>query len=240
MPFIDIRLSERKGSISKTKLFVNDGELLVAAVKGAIAKYVNTNNITGDETFIATQLVNTYLRIKSVNCNDCDLTEFIDDNNTDATLVQLDSKSTPIFENGIDITLSPEEKIKEIEESPTKKPKKSMTDVLMKRVVLNTKYLTEEQTDIDNLEPNVDVLIKRELFVILENEMKLGYVDEGQKKELKTNVGYINNVLCFVFKYWKALLRAEHPNIPNGLDNFDSSLLLAALGNVSRKKNKKK
>ena len=239
MPFIDVRLSERKGSITKTKLFVNDGDLLVSAVKGAIANYVKANNVTGDKTLIATQLVNTFLRIKSVKCNDCDLTEFTDDNNTNATLVQLDSKSTPIFENGIDITLSPEEKSKEIEEPPTKKQKKSMTDVLMKRVTLDTKYLIEEETDIDNPDPNVDVLIKRQLFVILE-EMKLGYVDEGQKRELKTNVGHINNALCFTFKHWKVLLRADHPHIPIGMDNIDESQLLAALGKVSKKKNKKK
>ena len=49
MPFIDVRLSERKGSITKTKLFVNDGDLLVSAVKGAIANYVKANNVTGDK-----------------------------------------------------------------------------------------------------------------------------------------------------------------------------------------------
>ena len=99
MVFLDCRFIERKGATpSKTKLVVNEEELLINAVKKAVGKFVNgtaTEDVEG-----------VFNRITSVMCNGSNLTEFMIDD-PDFTLHGMNSTDTPIFKMGIDSALKP-------------------------------------------------------------------------------------------------------------------------------------
>ena len=219
--FLDCRVVERKGATpSKTKLFVNEEELLSNAVKKAVGKYIN-GTATED-------IDNVFNRIKSVTCNGSDLTEFtIDD--PDYKLRAMNSTDTPIFEMGIDILLTPVEQI-----STTNKTKKIIDAraLLMKEVQLDLRYLKMKEEDIDK-EPEVDEHILANVYGLFE-EIEVGYCSNDQKKKLLTNAENLKNTLCFVQKHWKVLLRTDYPHIPT--DDFKSSKLLNLLTDLNRKK----
>ena len=90
-------------------------------------------------------------------------------------------------------------------------------------------YLRYE-TDLDE-EACIDTQILHYLYDYLE-EIKLGYRDEKQKNKLVTNIQKIKNTLCFVQKYWKVLLRAEFPTLPD--NQFSSSKFISALIGMKR------
>ena len=145
MVFLDCRFIERKGATpSKTKLVVNEEELLINAVKKAVGKFVNgtaTEDVEG-----------VFNRITSVMCNGSNLTEFMIDD-PDFTLHGMNSTDTPIFKMGIDIALKSVEP-----ESTTTKKKTKIVDaqaLFMKEVQLDLRYLKMKEKDIDK-EPEVD------------------------------------------------------------------------------------
>ena len=53
---------------------------------------------------------------------------------------------------------------------------------------------------------------------------------------METNLGLVNNILCFFEKHWKVLLRKEFPELLKGLE---SSPLLDMLSTVKRLSEKK-
>ena len=223
MIFIDLRISVRKGGApSKTKLLVGEEVLLIAVTKKAIGRYVDNNVECTDDADT------TFNRIKSVSCNNSDLTEYnVDD--PAATLSAMNSVDTPIFEKGIDIILTP---IFHKSNSPPQKAKKCAQDIMMGKVALELNYLQGEK-DLDN-EQSIDVQIMKELHTLFE-ENNIGYRGEAQKRALKTNMEHSKNALCFIVKFWKVLFRADHPHIPSGGDDYDSSeLLMAFAKNVTQ------
>jgi len=217
MIFIDLRISVRKGAApSKTKLLVGEEELLIAVTKKAIGRYVDNNVECTDDADTA------FNRIKSVSCNNSDLTEYnVDD--PAATLSAMNSVDTPIFEKGIDIILTP---IIEKSNGATKKAKRCAQDILMGKVTLELNYLQGEK-DLDD-EPSIDVQIMEELHTLFE-ENNIGYRGDAQKRALKSNMEHMKNALCFIIKFWKVLFRADYPHIPSGGEDYGSSQLLMAL-----------
>lgn len=226
MVFLDCRFIERKGATpSKTKLVVNEEELLINAVKKAVGKFVNgtaTEDVEG-----------VFNRITSVMCNGSNLTEFMIDD-PDFTLHGMNSTDTPIFKMGIDIALKSVEP-----ESTTTKKKTKIVDaqaLLMKEVQLDLRYLEMKEMDIDKeREINEQVLAKvYEVF----KEVELGYHSNDQKEMLLTNAEKLKNTLCFVQKHWKVLLHAAYPHIPT--EDFKYSRILNALAVADLNRSKKK
>ena len=171
--------------------------------------------------------------VKSVSCNQSDLTEFI--TNPAASLEALNSPDTPLFKLGMDIILSPIVNKNGVSENVSKKAKVSIADVLMKKVILE-KSMSFLQWEIDiDLVPEINEQITEKLYSLFE-EIDLGYCDPDQKNKLETNAGHLNGTLCFVQKFWKVLFRAEFPRIPDGDEEFASSKLLTALCTTTRKK----
>ena len=110
----------------------------------------------------------------------------------------------------------------------------SLGDVLSKKVV--KKKVLKLVIDLD-VDPSLDVQICDKLYSIFE-EIDLGYADNGQKKALENNAQHLKNSLCFIQKFWKVLVRAEFPIIPDSNEDFSESKLLNALAETTRKKRK--
>ena len=106
MVFVNVRFNERKGGKpSKTKLLVDEYELLPNVMRQALGRFINNerliNNNSDDDVESA------YKCIKVVSCNGNDLTKSV--NNPDATLSAMNSYDTQMFKRGLDILLSPVE-----------------------------------------------------------------------------------------------------------------------------------
>ena len=223
--FVDCRIIERKGATAlKTKLIVNEEELLIKAVRNAVGKYANST--------AAEDIDRVFNLIKSVTCDGSDLTDFLI-YDTNCNLDAMNSTDTPIFKKGIDILLSP---VEPVSSTTTKKTKLiNPLAVIMKDVQLKLYYLKIDEEDMD-VEPEVDEQIRANLYKLLE-EIDVGYCSNDQKKQLVTNTLHIKNALCFVQKHWKVLLHAEYPHIPT--DEYKSSELLNILTDLNRTKKKK-
>lgn len=162
----------------------------------------------------------------------CNLVEFLHEGDT---LKDLHSDSTPIITKGIYILL-PDENINvdvinvDLPTEPAKKKQKTCAfKAMMGKDYKFVEYLRYE-TDLDE-EACIDTQILHYLYDYLE-EIKLGYRDEKQKNKLMTNIQKIKNTLCFVLKYWKVLLRAEFPTLPD--NQFSSSKFISALTGMKR------
>ena len=197
---------------------------LESALKQALQKYMKREKQVDEVTPAALDAA--LKRIKSVLCHGSDLTEYVS-----AALEDLDSNDTKIFKMGFDVMLSPE-----VTSAPDKKKSKtlvSLGDVLSKKVV-KKKFLKQLVIDLD-VDPSLDVQICDKLYSIFE-EIDLGYADNKQKKALETNAQHLKNSLCFIQKFWKVLVRAEFPIIPDSNEDFSESKLLNALTETTRKK----
>ena len=107
----------------------------------------------------------------------------------------------------------------------------------MGRVLLNMQYLLYER-DVDKHQ-EIDEQLMEKLYSIY-IEIELGYYDPRQKAQLETNTRHIKNVLCFIQKHWKVLMRADFPTIPDAdSEDFVSSEVVCALVKITRKKENK-
>jgi hypothetical protein len=181
-------------------------------VKKAVTKFVAKNN----PAFEVEDIADALKRIKSIECNNSGLLEFIGE--PDATIGELNSPDTPIFacrwkfnNLPLKITLPPSQS--ETPAASKKKAKVALADVLMGRVVLNMKYL-EYITDVDKRQ-EINEQIKEKVYSFYE-EIGLGYCDAKQEEALSKNATQIVNTLCYVEKHWKVLFRADRPRIPDG------------------------
>ena len=77
---------------------LKEENLLIVAVNKAISKFIGSTDVE--------HINEAFKRIKAVTCNGCDLSELIIDD-PEYNLHAMNSKSTPIFDKGIDILLSP-------------------------------------------------------------------------------------------------------------------------------------
>ena len=218
--FIDCRLTERKcGTASLVKLVAKEEELLIVTVNKAISKFINNTD--------AKHVSEAFKRIKDVTCNDCSLSDFIVDAK-EFNLHALNSKSTPIFDKGIDITLTP---IKHAN-TTAKKTKVCAHSLLMKEVQLELNYCKRDVKDV-NKEPEINEKTMDKAHEVFE-DVELGCWSNNQKDNLTKNADHLMKGLCFMQKYWKVLLGSECPHIPAG--DFDSSKLLNAIVGLNRKK----
>ena len=223
MVFLDCRLLERKGgTTSLVKLLVKEEDLLIVTVNKAISKFIKSTNVK--------HVNETFKRIKNVTCNRCSLVDFIIDDN-DFNLHALNSHSTPIFDKGIDILLSP------IEHSSAN-AKKAKTicaqAMLMNQVQLELTCCKRIMKDA-NKEPQIDEKILDRVHEVFE-EIELGCWSNDQKEQLIKNAGHLMKSLCFIRKHWRVLLRADYPQIPEGEEDFTSSKLLNAITGLTRMK----
>ena len=67
-------------------------------------------------------------------------------------------------------------------------------------------------------------------------KIELGCCSNDQKEQLIKNAGHLMKSLCFIRKYWRVLLRADYPQIPEGEEDFTSSKLLNAITGLTRMK----
>lgn len=230
--FIGCRLTERKGgSALKAKLPAKKDDLLIDLVKKALRRFRKKDAGLESMQVEDAEVEKAFLRVTSVSCDGCDLTDLVRD--PAASLEALNSHDTPLFSSGIDIFLPPlvtdnsTERVK-------KKPKICSFDVLMRRVLLEESMeFLQWETDIDGV-PEISEQIMTKLYSLFE-DIDLGYCDDGQKQTLKKNAGHLKNTLCFIQKFWKVLLRADFPRVPD-TDDFATSKLITALTTTTRKK----
>ena len=179
---------ERKNATaSLVKLMLKEEELLIVAVNKAVSKFIGSTDVK--------HINDAFKRIKADTCNGCNLSDFLIDE-SDCNLHALNSKSTPIFDKGIDILLSP------IEPSSTN-TKKARTvcahALLMKQVQLELTYVKREEEDAGE-EPQINHQTLDKVYELFE-EIELGYWSNDQKKQLIKNAEHLMKSLCFVQKY---------------------------------------
>ena len=185
MVFVDCRV---RWTASLVKLMLKEEDLLIVAVNKAISKFIGSTDVE--------HINEAFKRIKAVTCNGCDLSELIIDD-PEYNLHAMNSKSTPIFDKGIDILLSP------IEPSSTN-TKKARTvcahALLMKQVQLELTYVKREEEDAGDEEPQINHQTLDKVYELFE-EIELGYWSNDQKKQLIKNAEHLMKSLCFVQKY---------------------------------------
>ena len=197
--------------------------MLKSAITDAIKIYLRKTN--AEESMEEAQN-----RIKTISCRDCDLTDFIESER--ATLMKLNSSSSPILDKGlsIEMTRPPPETT---EDEPSKKLR-CCDDILMRRTAIDLEYL-EADVDVDNPNDTLDKQIMLGLYDLYRDK-ELGYADGSQKKQLMDNTYTIKNSLCYINKYWKALFRAEFPCIPRmgSMDQLYSRCCQVCVGSTGR------
>jgi hypothetical protein len=180
--------------------------------KDAGVEIVEEEDATVDKAFCC---------VSSVSCDGYVITDLLKD--PAATLEALNSSDTPIFLSGIDIHL-----LLKSTGNAKKKAKRCAHDVLMENVVIE-KDLSFLKCEVDTNEehPLIHLQIQQQLYSLFK-EIDLGYCGGGEHDVLKGNVELLQNLLCFIQKYWKVLLRADLPRIPD-TDDYPSSKLLTGL-----------
>ena len=158
----------------------------------------------------------------------CELKEYITDN--DATLVGLNWPKSPILKHsGFGVILEPKEDERNSLTRPSKKRAiSSVADVLMGKALQEVSFLTCDVNMDDD--PNLQQQLNHGLTVLMHDDLGLGYCDDKQEKQLKTNRVHMNGSLCFIQRHWKTLFRLEFPNLPHGTD----SSLLRAVASTNR------
>ena len=148
-----------------------------------------------------------------------------------ATIIKLHSSKSPILDVGFVIELTPP-RSDTVDNDSSKKKKKCAQAIMLKQVAVDLDYLETTVAE-DGADPRLDEQILAKLYdVYRDNE--LGYADDKQKKQLKSNTQTIKNAMCVIEKSWKALLRTEFPNIPQTQEKFDTSVVLTALSETER------
>ena len=232
MVFIGCRLTDRKGgSVWKAKLSANkEVNLLSNFVRRGIRRFrkkeVGVESAEEEDAAVE----DTLSRVSSVSCDGYDLTDLLKD--PTATLDALNSSDTPIFASGIDIRL-----LLNFTGNAKKKAKVCAYDVLLGNVDLGKDIpFLKCEIDMDEENPLLHHQIQQRLYSLFE-DIDLGYCDDGERVALKGNAEQLQSTLCFIQKYWKALLRADFPCIPD-TDDYPSSKLLTVLTTTIRHKNK--
>lgn len=237
MVFIEVYFYESKTTVVgkwRTMVIADESDSLLAVVEKAVAKFIRHQ---GKEP--NTDAINAAIkRIQAITTSigdplACDLHEFLSE--PKATLANLNSKTTPILEGGININL-PDEEVINVDDDPATSsappPKKQKIDAfaaMMGSTTFGVSYLQYEEDMDQTLQ--IDEQIKHVLYVQLE-QMGLGYRDQKQHSKLKANTEKIKNTLCFVQKYWKVLLRADFPHLPQG--DFAHSKFISSLQDTRR------
>lgn len=205
-----------------TKVWAEEEERLLDVTKDAMKQGlgIDADDLDSEATCI-----------KSVSCEDCDLTFLL--HHPKSTMGRLDSKHTPIFISGVDITLPPIRYEMPPAESTPKKAKKSALDVLVGKEVLNLQYL-QCKYDADKSQ-EINEQCKEKVYAFYE-EIDLGHSNPRQKDQLSKNATHIKKAMCFIQKHWKVLLRASFPKIPDSGEDYVNSKLLEALAETNRAK----
>ena len=236
MGILDVKIATRLGiKTSIVKVAYHENDLFCSTILKALKKYLKSDDEDYDDAAAEIALG----RINTIGCNKvrehCNLIEWLEDD--DVTLCDLDSTSTPILKSGLDIILEPKTGERKSLTAPRRKKQVgSVADVLMKKTLLPVSYL-ECEVEVDG-KLNLQQQLRVGLVQVMKDVFHLGYCDEKQRGQLRNNLGHINNVLCFVQKYWKVLVRKEFPELPKPLQ---SSPLMDLLSNMKRelRENKK-
>ena len=167
MVFVDWRLIERKGvNVYKKKVLSRPGHLL-----GTVMKEIHQHIPEKYSPIILDICVDRAVKcIKSISCNDSGIVEYVGE-----PIKDLDSTDSPTFISGLGIVLSPVKPA--INATTTEKARTSFVEVLMKKVILNMKYL-EYKTDIDEV-TRINKQIIHKLYGDFEG-IELGYADSMQ------------------------------------------------------------
>ena len=232
MVFIGCRLTDRKGgSVWKAKLSANkEVDLLSDFVRRGIRRFRKKDAGVESAEEEDAAVEEAFSRVSSVSCDGCDLTDLLKDPN--ATLDALNSSDTPIFASGIDIRL-----LLNSTGNAKKKAKVCAHDVLLGKVDLGKdNCFLKCEIDMDEEYPLVHHQIQQRLYSLFE-DIDLGYCDDVERVALKGNAELLQSTLCFIQKYWKVILRADFPRIPD-TDDYPSSKLLMVLTTTIRHKNK--
>ena len=233
--FIGCRLTERKGGTTwKAKVPAKKEEdLLSDFVKSGIRRFRKKDE--GVESVLEEDAAvgEAFSRVTSVTCAGYDLTDLLQD--PAASLAALNSDDTPIFSAGISIHLSP---VPKSTGNAQKKAKTNAIDVMMGKVVhpslvKDIRFL-KNVVNVDAGLPDINLQIQQMLYSLFE-EIDLGFYDGRQSDALKGNAELLQNTACFIQKYWKVLLRADFPRIPES-DDYSSSKVLAGLSTTIRQK----
>ena len=154
--------------------------------------------------------------------------------NSNVETAALDSSSCPLFRDGMRIDVAPEHDQPSPPSKEARKKLPSALDVLSGDAEpLSVRYLTHDATS--TCSQDLDVQVRKELYILVESS-ELGYFSHDQKTTLQKNLYIISNVLCFVDKHWKTLLKADYPAIPDG--DYSFSQLLRALLKCGRENRK--
>ena len=238
MVLVDFRVRERKGrNASAFKIIAAPHNNLKFLVRKALTKFLGiklrssqsgmaegVGETVGDNMHGMNEVDQLIHQIKSISCNECDLTDMLHEENSD---------STPTSK-GFDIELKPlpTGESPKLDSIPKGKKLKPMQEFLMKQIAPDLDYLIRKVVENKPIDLAEQVIIG--LYEMYQNK-KLGYADKHQEKQLENNSLVLKNVLCFVEKHWKVLLRTEaFPDIPICDDAFHDSKLLIMMQGLKR------
>ena len=179
--------------------------------------------------------------IASVKCNNVDIFDLID-----CELELANDDTTRIFEMPITISMkavsvqdSPKQVINASSLMMRNANKKEYLEFIpvalpfVQSSVLNVISIENEEEALSTLRDasanNIQKQIK-ELINVALYQLGMGYTDDDSKRSLVTFANSLSNVLCFIHKHWKALMRKDFPSLPSQYINKSMLLSLLELG----------
>ena len=225
---IDINIFVGGLRVYESKYFSADGnDTLANAVQFVVAeraRHMLLEDESKEEDELIESMISTITSIKCVGKPNRELQSFLQRNNF--PLRCLHSASTPILDDGINITLALPDKI------PARKPTKTVNALLMNKDEGDRKYLPRP-AEIANA--RLDKQILNRLYILCTEGLGLGFYHKSQRDCLESNLKLVGGVLCFVEKYWTKLLKTSFPAIPR---EHSTSQLLQLVSLCSRERPK--
>ena len=179
--------------------------------------------------------------IASVKCKNVNLLDLID-----YEFEAVNDRNTPIFEMPITITMkefsvqdSPRQVINASALMMRNANQKEYLEFIpvalpfIRNSVLNTITIENEEEALSTIRlasaNNIQKQIK-ELINVALYQLGMGYSDDDSKRSLVIFTNSLSNVLCFIHKHWKALMREDFPTLPTQYCNKSMFLSLLKLG----------
>ena len=208
MPFaLDVHLHEGGRHVASSKHFsMDDDQPLDDAVRAVLLERAQSIESIQQNEGLSTAEVALGLvsRIKSVSSHGgtkTDLTKFLTESKF--PLRMLDSASTPILKQGINVYLHPPL----AEPRTNKEPTSTINDRLMNVDEAEVQFLPEPP---DKDSPRFDEQVRDSLTVLFGPAgVGLGYFNPSQKSCLEDNIRLIGDTLCFLEKHWDRLFHGK-------------------------------
>jgi hypothetical protein len=183
-------------------------------------------------------------RISSLSVKGSDLLDFIFDD--DASLLDLDSSSTPLQTYPIIVQLSASAENADSDDpknfiTPSKHPKTNLVNPFTTMMAANTEQIRFLDFVVnDNGTPQEELPLDKQIeqqILAYTKELNVGYPLPHLEAQLKKNVLYLVKTLCFFHEHWFKFYKKERPYFPSSacelIQRFSK---LERVGNKRKKK----